>query len=117
MTWYQNHFFPDPSLRSDWTASPNYALPELLESMPKTYMAIAGCDLLAPEDFAFAEQLRAEGVDVETKVYEGATHSVLMLAGIHATGKRLVHDACKALAEALGCKYDEEEALVLEIEP
>ncbi|CAK7223808.1 hypothetical protein SCUCBS95973_005306 [Sporothrix curviconia] len=111
MQWYRNQYFGTDSaaaakLTTSWTASPCYAPAELLAASPPTFLAIAGCDLLAPEGTAYGAQLKAAGVPVDVHTYAGGTHSVLVLAGIHKLGKKLVHDACAALASALGTAYD-----------
>jgi acetyl esterase/lipase len=72
-------------------------------------MAVAGCDLLAPEALEFAKYLEEGDVKVEMNVYEGATHSVLVLAKIHEQGKMVVRDACQALGRALAVALDETE--------
>lgn len=81
MEWYRRHYFADVSHRGEWAASPCFAPKEALERLPPTFIAIAGCDLLAPEERALAGLLEGAGVTVEKKEYEGATHSVLILAG------------------------------------
>ncbi|KAF1809994.1 hypothetical protein P152DRAFT_461071 [Eremomyces bilateralis CBS 781.70] len=106
MTWYQDRYLPNPSDRANWDVSPCFAPPETLALSPKTFVAIAECDLLAPEGLRYAELLRKAGVEVETKTYKGATHSILVLAGIHQIGQQLVHDACAVIARELGTEYD-----------
>ncbi|KAI0121189.1 alpha/beta hydrolase fold-domain-containing protein [Xylariales sp. AK1849] len=113
MTWYREKYFPNPSYASRWDASPCFAPSGLLGKSPETFLGIAECDLLAPEALRFAESLRSAGVEVEEVVYKGATHSVLVLAGVHQVGQKLVHDACTALAEAIGTSYDADEAAIL----
>ncbi|KAK1835304.1 AB hydrolase superfamily protein [Podospora conica] len=113
MEWYRQRYFAEPAHREEWTASPCYAPEDALGRLPPTFMAIAGCDLLAPEERAFAALLEGAGVPVEGRVYEGVTHSVLVLAGVHKLGKEVVHDASAALAKAFGRVYDRERAPVL----
>ncbi|EQB52015.1 hypothetical protein CGLO_08391 [Colletotrichum gloeosporioides Cg-14] len=106
MTWYQNLYFPNQEDKESWDASPFFAPKDIVGRSPKTWIAIAEIDLLAPEGLKYAEQLKDAGVEVETKVYKGATHSVLILAGIHQISQQLVHDACRTLAEGFGSAYD-----------
>jgi acetyl esterase/lipase len=104
MTWYREMYFPSEAGKSaaaNWDASPCFAPEELLAKSPRTWIAVAECDLLAPEERAFAAKLRDSGVEVEVRVYEGATHSVLVLAGVLKIGRRLVEDFCDALKEGL----------------
>ncbi|EFX03757.1 candidate lipase from carbohydrate esterase family ce10 [Grosmannia clavigera kw1407] len=118
MQWYRNKYFVGDAQKqtAEWTASPCFAPNELLARSPPTFLAIAGCDLLAPEATDFAEKLRVAGVPVDVQTYPGGTHSMLILAGIHQTGKKVVHDASAALARAFGTSYDAEAAPVLSLE-
>jgi acetyl esterase/lipase len=107
MLWYRSKYLFSDEDAASYLASPLLAPMDDLKSLPATFMAIAGCDLLAPEDFAFAERLREAGISVEEKVYPGATHSVLVLAGVHRDGKIVARDACMALGKALGIDVEE----------
>jgi len=81
MEWYRHKYFAEVSHRGEWTASPCFASKEALKRLPPTFIAIAGCDLLAPEERRFAGLLEEAGVKMERREYEGAMHTVLMLAG------------------------------------
>ncbi|GJC83498.1 AB hydrolase superfamily protein C1039.03 [Colletotrichum liriopes] len=81
MAWYQDLYFSRPEDRTQWEASPCFAPTEVLARSPRTWLAVAEVDLLTPEGLKYAEQLRGAGVEVQTEVYKGATHSVLVLAG------------------------------------
>jgi len=48
----------------NWDASPHMAPEELLKQLPPTWMAVSEQDLLAPEAYAFAEELSALHVPV-----------------------------------------------------
>ncbi|KAL1901435.1 hypothetical protein Sste5346_001840 [Sporothrix stenoceras] len=115
MQWYRDQYFKGTAstATAEWTASPCYAPSELLAASPPTFLGIAGSDLLAPEAQAYGAQLAKAGVPIDVQTYAGGTHSVLVLAGIHQLGKKLVHDACTALASALGTAYDPAIAPVL----
>ncbi|KAK0618960.1 Alpha/Beta hydrolase protein [Immersiella caudata] len=108
MSWYRDRYFQSENseaVRGHWHASPCYAPSDLLAKSPGTFIGIAECDLLAPEDVAFAKLLEENGVKVESNIYKGATHSILGLAGVLQSGKDLTHDACEALAQGLGTHY------------
>ncbi|KAH8890561.1 hypothetical protein GQ53DRAFT_824295 [Thozetella sp. PMI_491] len=106
MSWYQNMYYPNEGDRLNWDASPCFAPKEILSLSPKSWVAVAQCDLLAPEALAYATALQEAGVDVQLKSYKGATHSILVLTGIHKISQTLVHDACAVLARELGTSYD-----------
>ncbi|KAL0941521.1 AB hydrolase superfamily protein [Colletotrichum truncatum] len=106
MTWYQDLYFSQPEDKKKWDASPCFAPEEILKKSPKTWVAVAEVDLLTNEGLKYADQLKDAGVEVQTKVYKGATHSVLVLAGVHQISRQLVHDACGVLAAGFGSTYD-----------
>lgn len=81
MTWYRNQYFVNADDTSNWQASPCFADPSTLAKSPKTFLAIAECDLLSQEALSYGESLKKNGVDTTIEVYKGATHSVLILAG------------------------------------
>ncbi|OHW90992.1 lipase from carbohydrate esterase family ce10 [Colletotrichum incanum] len=113
MTWYQDLYFARPEDKTQWEASPCFAPTEVLARSPRTWLAVAEVDLLTPEGLRYAEQLRDAGVEVQTEVYRGATHSVLVLAGVHQISRKLVHDACAVLAKGFGSTYDPSAAPIL----
>ncbi|KAI9726104.1 MAG: hypothetical protein M1834_009420 [Cirrosporium novae-zelandiae] len=100
MMWYRRLYLPDEKDWGNWDSSPNMAPEELLKKTPRTWMAISEQDLLAPEGLAYAAQLRGLGVQVETTVYKGMTHSILGLNGILTQGKQLMRDSAEALRRA-----------------
>jgi len=81
MSWYRQQYLTNVADTKNWDASPCFAAPDLLSRSPSTFLAVAECDLLAPEGLQYGEKLQAAGVPTEMKVYQGATHSILVLAG------------------------------------
>lgn len=81
MTWYRRMYMPNASDWKNWNASPNLAPKELLERSPRTWIAVAECDLLCEEGRAFGELLRGSSVEVCISEYGGCTHSLLILDG------------------------------------
>ncbi|SCV69917.1 BQ2448_1311 [Microbotryum intermedium] len=97
MLWYRRLYLPN---ESDWThpdASPNYAPDEELARVPKSFIAVAGQEILAPEALQYAEKLKRLGVEVETWVVEGATHSVVNLEDVMDSAKDLIRREGEAL--------------------
>ncbi|KAJ0425628.1 Alpha/Beta hydrolase protein [Aspergillus carlsbadensis] len=57
MEWYRAMYLPNVSDAVNWDASPNLAPVELLAKSPRTWIAVSGQDLLAPEAVLYAKQL------------------------------------------------------------
>lgn len=97
MEWFRKLYFTKDEQRSSWDASPNLSPDALLQRLPKTYLVYAEQDLLAPEAMALGRQLKDLGVEVETDVVEGGVHSILVLGGRVARGKKLIEDTARYL--------------------
>lgn len=95
-------YLPNPSDWYSWSASPNLAPEELLARLPRTWIAVAECDLLAPEALELAGRLEGLGVGVERYVVEGGTHSILALNGVLGKGRQLVERAVEAVRRGFG---------------
>jgi acetyl esterase/lipase len=102
MEWYRKLYFTQNDHRSRWDASPNLAPAHLLGKLPRAWIAVAEMDVLAPEALAFGEQLQGLGVDVETVVVKGGTHSILSLHGVIDRGYQMIEDAVKHLQMIFG---------------
>jgi acetyl esterase/lipase len=102
MEWYRKLYFTQDDHRSRWDASPNLAPDILLKKLPKTWMAIAEMDILAPEASKFSQQLQGLGVDVETLIVQGGTHSILSLHGVIDRGYKMIEDAIRHLQNTFG---------------
>lgn len=82
MQWYRRMYLPEDGDAFKWDASPNLAPAGLLAKSPKTWIAVAELDILAPEALVYSQQLHQAGVSVEAKIYGGSTHSILALSGV-----------------------------------
>ncbi|KAF4454796.1 hypothetical protein F53441_2738 [Fusarium austroafricanum] len=102
LEWYRQLYFTQDDHRSRWDASPNLAPEPLLSRLPKTWMAAAEMDILAPEALAIGEQLRGLGVEVEVSVVKGGTHSILSLHGVIDRGRTMIEDAVRHLQATFG---------------
>ncbi|KAF2711137.1 alpha/beta-hydrolase [Pleomassaria siparia CBS 279.74] len=100
MLWYRHMYMPDTTSWSSWAASPNLAPTSLLAKLPRTWIAVSECDLLAPEALQFAGLLEGLGVDVEKYVVQGGTHSILALNGVLEKGRLLVEKAVNIVRNA-----------------
>ncbi|OKL63074.1 hypothetical protein UA08_01276 [Talaromyces atroroseus] len=116
MTWYRNMYFRSENETRNWDASPCFAPVEVLRKSPSTFLAIAECDLLAPEGHQYGHSLQKSGVGVDIQLYSGATHSILILAGLHKVGQKLIHDVCSRLAKRFDVAYDPDNARILSLQ-
>ncbi|CAF1082101.1 unnamed protein product [Rotaria sordida] len=64
-----------------------------LRGLPPSFLAIAECDVLADKNRAMAEALCNANVEVEERVYQGATHSFLEVVRIAALSDRALNEA------------------------
>lgn len=81
MLWYRNMWLHSQEQCEEWQASVNRAPVDLLARLPPAFIAVAGEDLLCPEALDFAEKIRAAGVEVEVKEFDGCTHALLGYSG------------------------------------
>jgi acetyl esterase len=91
MTWFWEHYAPDPAARANPYASPLRASD--LSGLPPAYIVTAEHDPLRDEVFAYADRLRAAGVPVEHRHYGEEIHAFF-------TFVNLLDDADKAVSEA-----------------
>ena len=68
-----------------------------LRGLPPAFVAIAECDILADQNRLMVDRLRAAGVEVESHVYAGATHSFLEAMSISALSVRAFDDESRWL--------------------
>ncbi|WP_063726713.1 alpha/beta hydrolase [Streptomyces sp. RTd22] len=94
MAWYWDHYAPDTAARRDPGASPLRAAD--LTGLPPAVVVTAEHDVLRDEGEAYADRLRAAGVAVELRRFEGQIHGFVTLLD-------LLPDAS---AEALGYVAD-----------
>lgn len=81
MTFYRNLYLQDKEMSRNWKASPIFAPKELLSRLPKTWIAIAGQDMLSTEGLAYAHLLEELGVPTQITSYEGMPHGMMALNG------------------------------------
>ena len=82
MTWYRNMYLPNEIDWKNWDVSPNFALKELLAKSPQTWIAAAELDILCQEAEDYGFLLKQLNVNTTVVVYEGSTHSLLILDGM-----------------------------------
>lgn len=85
MEWFGALYLKDPATEaSDPRVSP--LLAKDLSGLPPAVIVTSGCDPLRDEGKAYAERLRAAGVPVDYRCFEGTIHACMSFAGAIPTG-------------------------------
>jgi acetyl esterase len=92
IAWFFDHYI-DASDRGDWRFAPLNASD--LEGVAPACVILAECDPLVDEGVAYADKLRAAGVNVALELYRGVTHDFIKLG-------RVIPEALSAQA-AVAC--------------
>ncbi|KAG5650577.1 hypothetical protein H0H81_011764 [Sphagnurus paluster] len=101
MMFARRNYLPDPETWTNWDASPLFASTEQLKTLPKTWIALAECDILCEEGQQYADKLKDAGVEVQAHVYKGAPHMAPTIDGdVLKVGKQMITDAADALKKA-----------------
>ncbi len=99
MTWFWDHYAPDPKLRDEPYASPLRA-PDL-SGLPPAHVVTAECDPLHDEGKAYAARLLQAGVPTTYVEYPGMVHGFTSMAMLIPTGRTAIDDMGAALRRAL----------------
>jgi acetyl esterase len=99
MDWFADSYLPNAADRRQPYASP--LLANDLRGLPPAYVITAECDMLRDQGEAYARQLQAAGVPVESKRYDGMLHPFFSLGGIVDGGREAIADAAAKLRAAL----------------
>ena len=79
MEWFMNHYLAEAE-KAETMASP--LLHDDLSHLPDCFIATCEYDPLRDEAEAYGEALRANGVHVETKRYDGLIHGAATITGV-----------------------------------
>ncbi len=100
MIWFGNHYMRDDADKLNPLVSPLLA-PDL-GGLPPALVVTAEYDPLRDEGERYGERLRAAGVPVTIRRYDGMIHGFVSTAAIFDTGRRAVDDIAAALRAAFG---------------
>lgn len=96
--FFRNCYLPRASDHGDWRASPLLAKDH--RGVAPALVITAGYDPLLDEGRAYAERLRAAGVEVAYREYPDMVHGFLLLGGVLDTANAAVAECCAALRRA-----------------
>jgi acetyl esterase len=96
MQWFWDQYTTDPAQRAEITASPLRATTEQLAGLPQALVITGEADVLRDEGEAYADKLRAAGVEVTATRYQGIIHDFVMLNALRGT-----HAAEAAITQAV----------------
>ena len=102
---FRSFYLPDPRLWRHPEASPLLAADDDLRLLPPPALILtAGCDPLRDEGRAYADRLRAVGVDVEYRLEPEMIHACLSLFNnaLYPDASRRVEPVLDALVRAVG---------------
>jgi acetyl esterase len=99
MEWFRELYLTDPTHASDPRVSPLLA-PDV-SGLPPTLIVAAGCDLLVDEGRAYADRLRAAGVPVEHRCFDGTIHAFMSFTGAIPLGREALSLAASRVRGAL----------------
>jgi acetyl esterase len=99
MQWFWDHYVPDAAQRDDPDASPLRA--DDLAGVAPAFVASAECDPLRDEAEAYGERLRAAGVPVKVRRYDGLAHGYNRMVAHVDVARSAFEEACDALRGAL----------------
>ena len=97
--WFRELYLPDLSLESDPRVSPLFE-PDV-SGLPPALLLTAGFDPLRDEGKAYADRMRAAGVDVEYVCSEGSMHGFINSAGGLTESARMLTLAADRLRRAM----------------
>ena len=99
MKWFWDHYVPDPARRREAYCAPLRA--EDLAGLPPALVITAEFDPLRDEGEAYAERLKAAGVDTALTRYEGMIHGFFAMSVLVEGAREAVDQAASKLREAL----------------
>ena len=100
MRWFRDHYLRGEADRLDWRAAPLRAAD--LSGLPPAIVLTAQCDVLHDEGEAYAQRLRAAGVEVEYRDCEGMIHGFFTMAPAIDGAVRAQALVCEAMKAAFG---------------
>lgn len=99
LLWFRANYLPDPTLVSDWRASP---LRGELAGLPPACVITAGFDPLLDEGRRYAERLLEAGVPLTYECFGGMIHGFALMTAQVAAARHAIYRAGQSLRTAFG---------------
>ena len=96
--YFRRAYLPNEHDWLDWRASPLFAKSHA--NLPPAFVITAGYDPLLDEGRAYADKLRAAGVEVAYREYADMVHGFVLFGGVLDTANAAVAECCAALRRA-----------------
>ena len=96
--YFRRAYLPQERDWLDWRASP--LLAKSHANLPPAFVITAGFDPLLDEGRAYADKLRAAGVEVAYREYADMVHGFMLFGGVLDTANAAVAECCAALRRA-----------------
>ncbi len=100
MQWFWDHYVPDASAR--WSPEVSPLLADRVDDLPPTVMVTAEHDVLRAESEQYAERLRAAGVPLHIRNFEGQMHGFFSMPQVLPASdraRRFVSEAIRRFIE------------------
>ena len=97
--WFTENYLPAKSFETDPRASPLFATD--LRGLAPALVLTGGFDPLRDEGLAYAEKMRAAGVEVEHVCAEGSVHGFINMTGALPESTRMLEIVVARLRKAL----------------
>ena len=92
MAWFWGHYVPKGTNVHDPRLSPLYA--DDLSNLPPAFISTAEFDPLRDEAEDYADKLKAAGVEVDCRRYNGVFHGFMLMAKLIPEGQQLIETQC-----------------------
>ena len=96
--YFRRAYLPNEQDWLDWRASP--LLAKNHANLPPALVITAGYDPLLDEGRAYAERLRAAGVEVDYREYADMVHGFVLFGGVLDSANAALAECCAALRRA-----------------
>lgn len=100
MEWFAGHYLNSNEERTDWRVSP--ALVEDKAGLAPALVYTAGFDPLTTQALAYADMLKAAGVETTYRSYRSLSHSFTVMAGVVPAARRALNEIAADVKRAFG---------------